>query len=111
MEEWINSIIDELKMEFNIGESDTRKISLVTSKVNNAVLEVKQARSYPTNMSETDIDTDLQNYANNIRLIAEYDYAKIGANGQQAHNENGVNRTWIDRAKCFNGVFAYAKVI
>lgn len=111
MEEMINSIIEELKLEFNVSVSDTRRIALITSKVNNAVNEVKQVRNYPGTLKEEVINADLCNYANNIRMLAEYDYAKIGANGQQTHNENGVNRSWIDRVKCLYGVIAYAKVI
>ena len=111
MEYMINSIINELKIEFDIGEDDESKISILTSKVENAVAEVKHTRNYPNTMSENDIITDLLNYKNNIRLLAEYDYAKVGANGQQNHSENGINRTWIDRAKCLYGVLSYAKVI
>ena len=50
------------------------------------------------------------NYISNVKHLASYDYSRIGAEGEDSHSENGINRSYDDRAKCFYGVLPFAKM-
>lgn len=48
-------------------------------------------RAYPFREDVTEVPSQYENLQ--IRLAAEL-YARMGAEGQTVHNENGINRTW-----------------
>lgn len=98
-------VISELKEEIADAEE-----SLLSAKVNKAIREVRTARKYPLNFTEEQIYNDLYKYIPNIESLALYDYNRIGAEGETSHSENGVNRNWIDRSYCFNGVLPISKI-
>lgn len=97
-----NDLVDELKLT----KEEDKAAMLV--KVKNAVLEVKNRRSYPSHFTEADIQKDLAMLYPNIRGLALYDYNQIGAEGQSSHSANGTSRNWKDREDCLKGVFAWA---
>jgi hypothetical protein len=102
-EELINDLMQELSSE------DTFNESLLKQKVKNAIREVKTARRYPISYSKEQIINDLYTFYSNIRSLALYDYNSTGAEFEISHNENSINRTWIDRNKLFNGVLPLSK--
>lgn len=105
-----NSIISELKIELSGDASFDEKILEI--KVRGAIREVKSKRKYEnSNFTEEKIEKDLWKYYANIKNLARYDYNQIGIEGQVSHGENGTNRTYHDRDKCFNGVVSFVKVI
>lgn len=105
-----NSIISELEIELS-GEAAFNR-NVLAIKVRSAIREVKAKREYGNaNFTEIDIEKDLWKYYANIKNLARYDYNQIGIEGQVSHGENGINRTYHDRDKCFNGVVAFVKII
>lgn len=105
-----NSIVSELEIELSDDESFKRNVLEI--KVRSAIREVKSKREYEnSSFTENDIEKDLWKYYANIKNLARYDYNQIGIEGQVSHGENGINRTYHDRDKCFNGVVAFVKII
>jgi len=106
MESLLNEILEDLGKELALSEGDP-KIATLTSKIKNAIREVRLKRNYPEHFTEEQIAKDLQKHYSNIRELALYDFNQFGAEGQTSHNENGTNRTWKSRNDCLMGVFAY----
>lgn len=103
--ELVADLKTELKNDPNFDE-DILKV-----KVKNAIRDVRQRRNYgAATYKEDKIAEDLESYYSVIRSVALYDYNQIGAEGQVSHDENSVNRVWVDRNKLFNGVVAFVKV-
>lgn len=102
-------IIAELSIELQ-GEP-TFNADILAVKVKNAIREVRKARNYPKSYTEENIQQDLHDYFSNIRNIALYDYNQIGAEFQSSASENSVSRSWVDRDKLFDGVYAFVKVL
>lgn len=62
--------------------------------VNTAIEMFRQIRNYPVSYTEDMILNDMQMNKNKIAMaVVELD-AKEGAEGETAHNENGINRTY-----------------
>ena len=103
-----NKVFEDLCLELSIKESDEKSKQQLMCKIKNAMLEVKNRRSYPSHFTDADIQKDLDMLYPNIRGLALYDYNQIGAEGQSAHSANGTSRNWKDREDCLKGVFAWA---
>lgn len=108
MEELMLDILEELKIE--LGVKTERDIEILKSKLRSAKREVQSKRKYPEYYTSFAVDKDLLNYVSNIKDLAMFDYVTIEAEKQLTHNENGVNRSYIDREKCFSGIIPIAKV-
>lgn len=89
--------------------TDTSNLSAVTAKLNNAIREVVKARDYPDTYTDDKITNDLQRFISNIINITIYDFHQIGGAFQETHNENSINRTWVDRSKMFKGINRFVK--
>lgn len=103
-------IAEDLKEE--LSETDelfNEKVML--SKIRSAIREVKRARNYPDSYTDEMIESDMSNYYTNIRNLALYDYNSVGSEGEQSHSENGISRSYVDRAKMLAGVTPLARVI
>lgn len=109
MEELMNELLEELKIELEITEE--ADIEILTVKLKNAIREIKLARGYSENMTEEFILKDLQRYIANIKDLTMYDYATIGHEGENAYSENGINRTYKNRKNCFNGIARYCNIV
>ena len=104
-----NELVADLKTELKNDPNFDEDILKV--KVKNAIRDVRQRRNYgATAYKEDAITEDLESYYSVIRNVALYDYNQVGAEGQVSHDENSVNRVWVDRNKLFNGVVAFVKV-
>lgn len=103
-----NELIADLTAE--LQGQPTFSDSVIKQKVVNAIREVKNARRYPIYYSDEIITKDLNNYYMNIRNIALYDFAQIGAPFEESHSENSVSRSWMERAKLFNGIIPIVKI-
>jgi hypothetical protein len=103
-EELLADLTEELKNE------PTFNAEVLTQKVINAIKEVRIARKYPRSYTDEQIETDLYDYYSNIRNLALYDYNKVGAEFEEAHNENSVNRNWVKRNSLFYGVMPLARL-
>ena len=102
-------IIADLTAELKITDKNFNS-ALLLSKVRNALREVKKARKYPSHYTEEQITADLYDYYSNIRSLALYDYAQVGAYGEESHSENSTSRSWVDRNKCFTGVIPLSRI-
>ena len=103
-----DEIIADLTLE--LGAEPTFNADALKQKVINAIREVKKARKYPSYYTEEQITMDLYDFYSNVRNIALYDYNKIGGEFEQSHNENSVNRSFVDRSSLFGGVIPLCKL-
>lgn len=103
--ETINEILDSLKI--TLGVTEESDIAILAEILNDAIAEIKAARKYPSDMSAADIEADMKNYISNVKKLTKFDYVKLGAEFEETHNENGTNRTYVGREKCFDGVTAF----
>lgn len=100
-------LLSDLKKE--LEKEPVFSAEVLECKIDNAIKEVVRARKYPKDYSEDQIKNDVSEYYSNIRNIALFDYNQIGSEGQTSHNENGINRSYIDRNKLFSGIIPLAR--
>lgn len=102
-----NELISDLTKEFE--KEPVFSAEVLERKIENAIKEVARARRYPKDYTVEQIKNDVSEYYSNIRNIALFDYNQIGSEGQTSHNENGINRSYIDRNKLFSGIIPLAR--
>ena len=84
---------------------------VVASKVASVVRELIQRRRYnKSKMSDSQIENDLENFYPQVLNVARYDFNTIGAEGEDRHTENGVDRTFTERSKMWSGVVPIGRV-
>ena len=108
MEDLINELLEELKIELEVVEESD--IQILSIKLKNAIREIKLARGYDTSFGEDFILNDIQKYVSNIKDLTMYDYVHIGMEGENNHDENGIGRTWRNRKSCFDGIVKFCNV-
>lgn len=99
-----------VKKELEVTEGTTLSESLLQSKVDSAIADVKAARDYPASYSESKINADLERYFSAICRIALYDYNQVGAEGQSSYSADGTSIHYINRNSLFKGIVAIAGV-
>jgi hypothetical protein len=105
-----NSITTALALE--MSNDPTYNVDVVASKVKSVVMELMQRRRYSkSGMSDWEIEADLNNYYPQALNVARYDFNTIGAEGEDRHTENGVDRTFGERGKLWAGVVPIGRVI
>lgn len=105
-----DAIVDDLTIE--VGGDAGFNEDLLEVKVKNAIKDVMMRRNYEaTSYNEAKILADLNNFYSTISALAIYDYNQVGMNGQSSHNENSINRSWVDRDDLLKGVHAFVKCI
>lgn len=102
-----NELLSDLKQE--LEKEPVFSAEVLERKIENAIKEVVRARRYPKDYTVEKIKNDVSEYYSNIRNIALFDYNQIGSEGQTSHNENGINRSYIDRNKLFSGIIPLAR--
>lgn len=105
--ELVEALLGDLSEELN-SEPTFNAVAL-EKKIESAIKEVRRIRSYPSTYTDSQVESDLENYYSSIRNIALYDYNLIGAEGESNHNENGVSRAFVDRKSLFHGIMPIAK--
>lgn len=101
-----NDLTTELK------DDDGFNADILANKVKLAVREVIAKRNYrATSWNEDRILEDLYFYYSVIENVARYDYNQIGIEGEMAHSENGISRTYVDRDTLFKGVHSFVGVL
>lgn len=84
---------------------------IVASKVSAVVRELIQKRRYKkAGMSDEAILDDIEDYYPQVLNVARYDFNTIGAEGEDRHTENGVDRSFTERNKLWAGVVPISKV-
>lgn len=106
--ETFNTILNSLKIL--LGVTEESDVAILTEILNDVIAEVIEARKYPSDMTEAEIQEDMKKYIPNVKKIAKYDYNQVGVEGQDSHNENGISRSYINRADLFEGVMPYCNM-
>ena len=92
-------------------DDPTFNLDVVASKVSSVVRELIQRRRYMTSgMSDEAILADIENYYPQVLNAARYDFNTIGAEGEDRHTENGIDRTFTERSKMWAGVVPISRV-
>lgn len=109
----MDELIDELLSDLSddIGLTEDKDLKTLSSKIKNAIRDVKEQRNYQDYHTDDFIISDLNKLYANIRALALYDWNKRGVEGQSSHSSNGTSRGYEDRSKCFNGIIPFADVI
>lgn len=105
MEEIVNDLVEYFKA---IGEDANQ--TLLTLFTSFAIENVANKR-YPFGYTEDEKSSVILKYRSVIFNAVLYAYGKIGAEGEVSHNENGINRAWIDEVKLYSDIVPMAKVI
>ena len=104
------SIFDALALE--MSNEPTYNENVVISKVSAVVRELIQRRRYKASgMPEWAIEDDIEDYYTQALNVARYDFNTIGAEGEDRHTENGIDRTFSERSKLWAGVVPLGRVI
>ena len=104
------SITDVLALE--MSADPTYNADVVASKVSAVVRELVQRRRYmKSGMADWAIVEDLENYYTQALNVSRFDFNTIGAEGEDRHTENGIDRSFIDRSKLWAGVVPISRVI
>ena len=104
-----NSIKAALELEM-LGDP-TFNADVVASKVSSVVRELIQRRRYKkSGMSDTAIENDIEDYYSQALNVARFDFNTIGAEGEDRHTENGIDRTFTERTKLWSGVVPIGRV-
>ena len=104
------SICDILKIEM-LGDP-AYKEDVVASKVSAVVKELMQRRRYrKSGMPDYAVEVDINDYFAQALNVSRYDYNTIGAEGEDRHTENGIDRTFTERGKLWAGVVPISRVI
>lgn len=92
MNELTNYVSEKAKqyVEENEGKLDKFPISIVDFVIEYATNECH----FPKNFTERDIVYDLERGKNSLAMACVDIYAKVGAEGQTSHGENGVSRSY-----------------
>lgn len=106
MEELVSDCLEELKIELELTEESDIKILRV--KIKSAIREVRSKFNFKEWHEEEFILNQLKNHISNIKALAAYDYAKIGAEGESAHSEKNIRREYENRNRCFSGIVPFA---
>lgn len=88
------------------GESDTRLLSAYLSLAADAIMQ----RSYPLEADRSGIAFPARYDGLQVRIALEM-WARRGAEGESAHNENGVQRTYEDGERLLSEVVPHARAI
>ena len=106
----LDSIAEELNIE--LASQPTYSAEIVALKVKDAYRKVRARRCYEnTTKKESEIIDDLNNrYFQDIKDVALFNFAQIGAPFQKSHNENGVVRAWRTEDNILGNIDAYIKV-
>lgn len=110
-EELYNEILTDVQAALSTDDSFNESLAAVKVKI--AIKDVKERRNYQaTTLSDADIYNDLANhYYSAIFNLAMYDYNQSGAEGEETHNENSVNRTWVKRDDILREVHSFVGII
>ena len=100
MDKLLAELLEDISTDIGLNNSDDAKMRILSSKIKNAIREVKNF-----------IVSDLNDLYSNIRALALYDWNKRGVEGQSSHSSNGTSRGYDDRAKCFNGIIPFADIV
>ena len=101
--EMVQDIVDDLTAELEATDDQFNAV-LLSNKVVNAYREICGARKYPSYYTEEQITSDMEQFYNECRNVALYDYNTLGIEWQKTNKENAVSREFVRRSSLFSGV-------
>ncbi|MBQ2381166.1 MAG: hypothetical protein II291_01200 [Succinivibrio sp.] len=106
-----DEIIAELTVE--LQNQPTFNADILAIKVRDAYRKVRSRKCYEnTSFSEEQIEKDLYNrYYQDIKDVAKYNFATMGADFQISHSENNISRTWRTEEEVMSNIVAYVGAI
>lgn len=106
-----DEIIAELTAE--LQKQPTFDADILAIKVRDAYRKVRSRKCYEnTSFTEEQIEKDLYDrYFQDIKDVAKYNFAIMGADFQKSHSENNISRTWRTEDEIMSNIVAYAKIL
>lgn len=104
-------IIAELTVE--LENQPTFSVDIIKIKVNDAYRKVRSRKCYGnTSYTEEQIEKDLYDkHYQDIKDVAKYNFAIMGADFQISHSENNVSRTWRTEDEIMGSIVAYVGIL
>ena len=111
MNELIEDIIAELTIE--LQNQPTFSADILEIKVKDAYRKVRSRKCYEnTSYNEDAINDDLsKRHYQDIKDMAMYNFAKIGANFEISHGENSISRTWRTEDEILGNIVAFVGIL
>lgn len=93
----------------NEDDVDPAILNLVAER---AIAKFKSFVGYPSNMSDEDIQADLESNINCIEDLALFAWVKQGGEFESQHSENNTNRSYFSEAQIFAtwGIVPYVRI-
>ena len=104
-------IISELTIE--LQGQPTFSAEVLALKVRDAYRKVRSRKCYHNTLyDERKIEEDLrEKHFQDIKDVAKYNFAIMGADFQTSHSENSVSRTWRTEDEILGNIDAYVKFL
>lgn len=104
-------IIAELTVE--LQNQPTFNAEILAIKVRDAYRKVRSKKCYQnTSYTEKQIEKDLYDkHYQDIKDVAKYNFAIMGADFQTSHSENSVSRTWRTEDEIMGNIVAYVGIL
>lgn len=105
---------EELKNDLTAYLADEPETSeMIALSVRRAIRSFKKKRNYPESYTEEKINSDMEKCYDCIFDLALYFLVKQGAEFQNSHSENSVNRSWESDTDIYisHGIFPFARSI
>lgn len=104
------SIFEELTVEFK--NQPTFNPEILKLKIKDAYRKVRARKCYEnTSFSEEKINQELYyKYYQDIKDVARYNFATIGADFEVSHSEGDISRTWRTEDEILGNLTSYVKV-
>ena len=103
----MSSFADSVKnMATEYGDADVSMLS-----VGLAIEAFRGARNYPPSYDDSRILSDMEANVNKIAMAAVEIESKNGVEGQVAHSENGISRTYYSGIMAYRDVIGFARAV
>ena len=104
-------IIAELTVE--LQNQPTFNDEILAIKVRDAYRKVRSRKCYQnTSYTEEQIEKDLYDkHYQDIKDVAKYNFAIMGADFQISHSENNISRTWRTEDEIMGNIVAYVGIL
>lgn len=101
--------LTKYRVMVGIDAEDTSMDTVILIYLNRAEKRVIKRR-YPFGANEEQKELTLDEYSDNVDSLYVVLYNKQGVEGENAHNENGIDRVYEDENKCLDDIVPMAKV-
>ena len=105
-----DEIIAELTIE--LASQPAFNADILAIKVRDAYRKVRSRKCYEhTSYTEEQIEKELYDkHYQDIKDLAKYNFAKMGADFQISHSENSISRTWRTEDEIMGNIVAYVGI-